>query len=140
MYLGAGASPQAWGQNKLWVLLAMVLEQSPQPAEHSHRDRLSRTRLCYSTESGRCSGEKRPISAIPGRAPGQGAFKKNQQQKEEVSHLSEGFILGSVLATLVSVVVIKHQDQSHSKKRVGTYSSRGAKRVHHDSMVSRAEG
>lgn len=72
-------------------------------------------------------GEKRPISALPGRAPGQGAFKKNQQQKEEVAHLSEGFILGSVLATLASVVVIKHQDQSHSKKRVGAYSSRGAK-------------
>lgn len=70
--------------------------------------------MCYSTESDRWSWQKHPSSALPGRVPGQGNFRKKRLRKEEVCHLSEalGFFTGSMLASLAPKVVIKHHDLS----------------------------
>jgi hypothetical protein len=48
--------------------------------------------------------------------PGQGNFKKIQQQKGEGYHLSGAldFFIGSVLVTLACVAVIIYQDQGTS--------------------------
>lgn len=88
MYLGAGASPQAWGQNKLWVLLAMVLEQSPQPAEHSHRE--------TGSEGPACATPQR-VAGVRGEAPNQrpsrkGTWSRCLQEKPAAEGRSIPFI------------------------------------------------
>lgn len=100
------------------MLLATVLEQSPQPAERSYREP-GLVGLACATPQRLAGVQGRNSQAMPFQVrylPGQGNFKKIQQQKGEGYHLSGAldFFIGSVLVTLACVAVIIYQDQGTS--------------------------
>lgn len=101
--LGTGPSSQARGQHKLWVLLAAVLEQCPQPDELACTMAMSGGRIdcapCWRWEHSRCSFQlhNKPMALRPkpvgwGGTGASDNFRNHRRQEQGCKHHNLEFL------------------------------------------------